>query len=183
MSISNSFTFCYVNNSINIIVFNKEGFGRSPSGSENPFTESDYESDTEDDITVRSVIEVARPARSTLRQTNSVDASPVKRIKVDQLKPDKSTLSLPLRRPTGGCGTLSRPPSSPSTAPSTPGGTMSPPAAPVPGRLCVPSSSPGIRLDVRSSPLGMVNNNNKIIKNRQNNLKYIYFLTLFEAQF
>jgi len=80
----------------------------------NPFVDSD-QSDTEEDTTVCSVVEKCKgepPKINILPHSNP--ESPRKRSRLDTPSPklNKSQLTLPLRRPTGGCSpTVSAPPS------------------------------------------------------------------------
>ena len=92
-----------------------DGLGCSPGTPGNPFTESDDESDTEDDTTVVSAVEKpSKPSPSI--SSNHISVSPTlscapsgtKRLKSEEVKLDKSNLSLPLRRQTGGCSSISR---------------------------------------------------------------------------
>lgn len=78
------------------------------SSSDNPFVDSDGDmSDTEEDTTVCSVVDQnpkGEPRKINL-QSNSSPGSPRKRPRQDPPSPklNKSHLTLPLRRPTGGC--------------------------------------------------------------------------------
>jgi len=78
----------------------------------NPFVDSDN-SDTEEDTTVCTVVDKSKlskgePPKITV-QSHSNNASPRKRSRQDTPSPklDKSHLTLPLRRPTGGCSPIS----------------------------------------------------------------------------
>ena len=103
-----------------------DGLGCSPGTPGNPFIESDDESDTEDDTTVVSAVE--KPSKSSPSiSSNHISVSPTlscapsgtKRLKSEEVKLDKSNLSLPLRRQTGGCSSISRVNTAqPTTAPS-----------------------------------------------------------------
>ncbi|XP_023330509.1 zinc finger with UFM1-specific peptidase domain protein [Eurytemora carolleeae] len=92
-----------------------DGLGCSPGTPGNPFIESDDESDTEDDTTIVSAVE--KPYKPSLSiSSNHISVSPTlscapsgtKRLKSEEVKLDKSNLSLPLRRQTGGCSSISR---------------------------------------------------------------------------
>jgi len=144
----------------------QDGLGLSPCTPGNPFNETPEDSDTEDDMTLLTSMKsnemdqsnlssptlasrtnlssptlasrtnLSSPSLPTSSNISSLESSPVKRLKGDQLKKQKSSLSLPLKRPTGGC-TIPRPLSS-SSATST---AYSSPAQPSPTRLTCPMCS------------------------------------------